>query len=273
MTAAGVETINLVSTTATATSFTNSVELVAKQATTINVSGDAKVTLTTAAGVADNFVTLNTINASANTAGLTVDLTKTTAYANAVTVTGTAKADTITGGAGADVINAGAGADLVIGSGGADVITLGAGADTYRIIATNAGDTVKDFTAGTGGDVLDYDTAVNGVAGTATAIKFRAVSALGTAFVADSTVIVVTGAAATGTSTAAIATFLDNYGNNHTFEGDDDFLFIVNLGNGNAGVVHFDSGGADNTVTAGELALLATLEGVDTANLVAENFI
>jgi hypothetical protein len=99
--------------------------------------------------------------------------------------------DTITGGTGNDIITGGAGADIINGSAGADTFTGGAGVDAYTqgqaesVVATAlidattgaahaggvvlaAGDTITfgngvdvytDFTAGTGGDTINVQTA------------------------------------------------------------------------------------------------------------------
>ena len=75
---------------------------------------------------------------------------------NGAVITGTSAANTIVGSAAVDQIDGGAGADTITGGGGNDVITTGSGADTLILSATGGGvDTITDFTAGTGGDVLD----------------------------------------------------------------------------------------------------------------------
>lgn len=70
---------------------------------------------------------------------------------------------TINGGVGNDTITAfaflGGGSDTIIGGAGDDNITLGAGVDIVKFEATatdNGEDTITSFTAGTGGDVLDF---------------------------------------------------------------------------------------------------------------------
>lgn len=73
-------------------------------------------------------------------------------------------ADTLSGGDGNDLLRGGTGNDVLIGGNGADTLDGGAGNDTLTggagvdlIVATADGgaDVVTDFTAGTGGDVVD----------------------------------------------------------------------------------------------------------------------
>jgi hypothetical protein len=91
-------------------------------------------------------------NASATHGG---DLQVTTGGGND-TVSGTKQADTITTGAGGDTIDGGKGADIITGGTGADSMTGGAGADIFNFDAAFGADSITDFTAGTSGDVLDF---------------------------------------------------------------------------------------------------------------------
>jgi Ca2+-binding RTX toxin-like protein len=78
-----------------------------------------------------------------------------TAFAD--TLTGSASADQLRGGGGNDILDGAGGIDILIGGAGADTMTGGAGSDTfvYRSGDASAVDTITDFTAGAGGDVLD----------------------------------------------------------------------------------------------------------------------
>jgi Ca2+-binding RTX toxin-like protein len=62
-------------------------------------------------------------------------------------MTGNSGDNSLDGGAGNDIIYGGAGADMLAGGAGADVFVYGDVAD--------AGDTIADFTAGPGGDIVD----------------------------------------------------------------------------------------------------------------------
>ncbi len=72
-------------------------------------------------------------------------------------LTGSASDDQIRGGRGNDVLSGADGNDILVGGAGADTMSGGAGSDTfvYRSGDASAVDTLTDFTAGAGGDVLD----------------------------------------------------------------------------------------------------------------------
>jgi Ca2+-binding RTX toxin-like protein len=94
-------------------------------------------------------------------------------------IVGGVGADLLTGGLLADTISGGAGADSIVGGGGIDSLTGGDGVDQFIFAAgidgtatttggttatiANAGaDTISDFTAGAGGDVLKFDKSIFG---------------------------------------------------------------------------------------------------------------
>ncbi len=93
ITVADVETINVVATDTDGDStdavITHTLTLTANKATTVTVSGDAKLDLSLT-----NSLAVNSINASENTGGLNVNLD--TAKLSGITVTGSSAADTIT---------------------------------------------------------------------------------------------------------------------------------------------------------------------------------
>ncbi len=76
---------------------------------------------------------------------------------------------TLTGTSGNDALGGGSGNDFLTGGAGNDVLTGGVGADTFvwklgdqGTVATPAVDAITDFTAGTGGDVLDLKDLLQG---------------------------------------------------------------------------------------------------------------
>ncbi len=72
------------------------------------------------------------------------------------TVTGTARDDRLLGGGGADTIQGGAGNDYIWGGMGADLLYGGTGSDRFAYLSVSeGGDTIADFQAGAGGDVID----------------------------------------------------------------------------------------------------------------------
>ena len=129
----GFTTINLAS-TGTASTIA---DLIAADATTLNISGDAKVTLTAQTLAATKTITVT------NTAGASLG----TALANDVVFTGGAGADAISIGATTKAINMGAGDDVVtlssatLGAGG--TLNGGAGKDTL-VANTNGSSFIAD---------------------------------------------------------------------------------------------------------------------------------
>ena len=87
---------------------------------------------------------------------------------NDVLVGGTGN-DTLNGGAGNDLLSGGYGNDTLIGGAGNDTLIGGSGVDVFKwsladqgTTGTPAGDVVKDFTVGAGGDVLNLHDLLTG---------------------------------------------------------------------------------------------------------------
>lgn len=162
LTVADVETLNISSTSADdATELlvdaptendTNTVDLVAATATTLNITGD------TALVFADSHLDLTaveTVNAASFDAGLTIsvatsaeDVTITTGAGDDV-VTGNAQDDTISVGDGDNTVDAGDGDNVVTSGAGSDMITTGTGDDSISV-----GDGGSHITAGAGLDTI-----------------------------------------------------------------------------------------------------------------------
>jgi Ca2+-binding RTX toxin-like protein len=85
------------------------------------------------------------------------------------TLTGSSANDILRGGMGDDVISGGLGADKLRGGMGADLLTGGTGADRFEYVngdlAGTPTDTISDFQAGAGGDVLDIAELLVGYSG------------------------------------------------------------------------------------------------------------
>ncbi|MGZ3182197.1 MAG: DUF4214 domain-containing protein [Telluria sp.] len=170
VTAAGVETVNVNSTFTNDGAgdgmdyATNALSLTAAAMTKLTITGDAATTYTTGATP----VKLATIDASANTGGVTVDASGLAATGVAMTIKGSATAaNTLTGAALADTITGGAKADTITGGLGGDTLTGGAGNDKFvytaaaqSTIASGNADTITDFHANT------YGNGTSGAAGT-----------------------------------------------------------------------------------------------------------
>lgn len=72
--------------------------------------------------------------------------------------------DRLFGGSGSDIISGGNGNDRLDGGAAGDQLTGGAGVDTFDYNAlADAGDTISDFTAGAGGDVIDLADLLDGL--------------------------------------------------------------------------------------------------------------
>jgi Ca2+-binding RTX toxin-like protein len=162
--------------------------------TTLNVTGSGDVIISGFAAVTDM---PTTVDASGASGAVTVPLTSSVAAATmeggsgidtftggllADTINGNAGNDILSGGNGADTINGGLGSDNITDGAGGDAITTGANQDTVNagtdsVAATstnfagatvavgdtmtfgNGVDVVTDFTAGSGGDILNVTNA------------------------------------------------------------------------------------------------------------------
>ncbi|MFC7517200.1 DUF4214 domain-containing protein [Herbaspirillum sp. GCM10030257] len=155
--------------------------------------------------IAGGSSTTVTVDATATTAGETIDLSSLvidqslTKAVTSVVINGTALAnsgDTITGTAIADTIDGKAGKDTITGGKGADALTGGADADTFVFAAGDSGtttataDTIADFVSGTdkikiglAGTVANYTE----VDGAAVATLAAAVTAADAAFAGSAT--------------------------------------------------------------------------------------
>jgi S-layer protein len=124
--AAGVETISLTATDSAASTIdTHTVSIDDSALKALTIGGNAKVALTY------NSTALTSVDASANTGGVTIS-----------TLAGAAAKATITGGSGADTLTANHASDTLIGGAGDDSLTVnanlvtltgGAGADTFNV--------------------------------------------------------------------------------------------------------------------------------------------
>jgi Ca2+-binding RTX toxin-like protein len=177
-----------------------------------------------------------------------------------------ANIENVTGSDLADYIVGSAAANVIIGGAGIDVITTGAGADTVLLnsAATANRDTITDFTAGTGGDVLRIDISDFALAGGD--VYVGAIGAL--AVDSSSEIIVLTGAGYADDEAAedAIAARV-------TTDGLDVVALYFNTTTNTTRVIYdADAGvnGAGTVVLVGTLSNITTQAGFDL--LVAANF-
>ena len=117
----------------------------------INSNTDVSLTIAGMGGAAAADRT-ETVDMSGSDAGITLTISSD----DDASVTGDGN-DNFNGGAGDETIVAGAGNDTIEGDGGADTMTGGTGIDTFEIDFGGEGaDIITDFTAGAGGDVIDF---------------------------------------------------------------------------------------------------------------------
>lgn len=191
--------------------------------------------------------------------------------------------DTLTGGDGVDYIFGGDGSDVIRGNKGGDILKGEAGTDTFVYGVFNDGtnfsdtiggstlpDTIEDFAAGSGGDVLCFDD--NGFLDlNSSSLSYY--EGLSTGNVAGANVIVITDALDTLTTSAAVNTFLDGLtGRTGGYGG---VIAIFKTSAGGDAQVWFDYVvGFGGTGSDGGTEHLATLTGVtDLSLLDVTNFL
>ena len=181
---------------------TNTLALTDADLTTLTVTGNQKLSFTSGAAQ----IKLASVDASANTAGVTVSIAAAVANSTTpatltalATIKGSATgANTLTGSANADVIIGGTAADTITGGKGADTLTGNGGSDVFDYSGATAGlsafgpgniDTITDFVANTYG------------AGTLGALNGKGAAAAATPSVWTGDVIKITAKTAAATDT------------------------------------------------------------------------
>ena len=253
---------------------------------TVSVNYTDPVTATSAVLSASAFLSMQAMTfvggSISNRVGGTQNADVLTGGAAADTLFGGDGNDTISGLGGADVLNGGGGNDSISGGDGADTITGGAGIDTL----TGGGD-ADDFVLATGSvaNITDFVVGIDGldvVSGVLAALGAETVTtsagAADSITLADNDVqyVSTTGAAAnlTTAGTAALALADLNAGTltnlaaylEERFAASgtagDDAVFVLNYtaaGSTTSYVYEFVNGGADATITAGELSLIGVV--------------
>jgi len=257
-----METVNIESIANSALTNTNTITLLTVQNNTeINITGDADLDMTTATGTE-----LTVIGSSA-----TGDLDITVVAGNDTITTGSGD-DTIDGAAGIDTIVAGAGDDSITGGAGDDILTGGTGQDTFVFVtATDGMDTIKDFTAGTGGDIYDTDFAtendfvVDAIDTAAGSVKLD--TSTGGVFVVDGTL---RASITDYTDGAEVIAAISDAG--LTIDAAADKALLALTDGGNTYVYEVIEASAGTTIEAAEITLVGVWEGVTATNLVDANF-
>ena len=168
-------------------------------------------------------------------------------------ITFTNSAASLTGQGGAETLIGGSGADTITGANGIDTLTGGGGIDTFvfeGIVAAANANNIQDFNV-TGGDIIQLDGAVNGLADGATVII---VNVAGSGDVANQ--LIVDTAANLGTNGASIGNKSGGSNTKHQYAIASD-----------TGAIYYD---ADGNWTAGSVQI-GTI-GAQTDTLTAANF-
>jgi len=286
----GIEILNINSVSQNGTTCTNTITGPSTiNVNTVNITGDQDLV----AGQWTGALT-TTIDASA----FTGDLTVTSAIASA-TITGGSGADTLNGGACcAQSISGGAGADTINPGAAADLVQTGTGADTIVVVTADVAasggawvyDRWTDFTTGDGGDVIDWNTALNvddGAVGppfaAANYVSAAATDTMITGAAANVVIFEFTGAGLAndivpGSTTAGViegwaAAALATVDHTHA---NDQFLFVMyDTGAGanlDAAIFSFSGDATLTGMLAAEFQLIAVIEGVALDSVTADNF-
>lgn len=226
VTAAAIETLN-VNSTATNTLavdtiagykadvVTNTLALSDDVLVTMKVTGDRAFAFTSA----NTQTKLATIDASANTGGVTINASAALSTSAALTIKGSATAaNTLTGGAGVDTIVGGAKSDTITGGANGDTLTGAGGNDTFKFaagdssIGTGKFDTITDFVANTYGNGTNHAAGTGADISDATKVTGDVLNFthIGTVVAANGVIVDVLGSAADA------STYLANHAGSHT---------------------------------------------------------
>lgn len=182
--------------------------------------------------------------------------------------------DTLKGFAGNDLLDGGNGNDWLYGGAGADMLRGGDGNDTFVLdIKSPPGtaDTIADFLTGT--DKIAVSMASFKIGDGDKLIEGAQTRYAAGGFSSAAELVVFTQDIATPLNATAVAASLGNAAS--AYAAGDTRLFVVDAGYGAWGgttsaVYLFTSSGADATVSAGELQLVATVSGLPAATTVAD---
>jgi len=174
--------------------------------------------------------------------------------------------ETVTGGSGVDTLTiTGSSAGRISGNDSADAISVSGTSGVQTIILAGAsefGDTITGFTAGAGGDKIDFNAAFS--RGTSDAFQSLATSgAVGT----NAAIVNYTTSIANYSTATDVATALNTLTG---LAAGNKILFVT--GNGTDSHLWYWQDTANGTVESGELLSVAELSGVVNTGLLAENF-
>ena len=221
----------------------------------------------------------DTIDFSDADAGVTITALSNGAAAVTVTMGDGNDSVTLTDATGNYTIDLGTGNDTFVSHDGVDTITTGTGIDTVSIRG-DAGDNlniITDFTAGTGGDVIDLgaDIATQLNSGNVNTFTLDTANATGTNLTVAEGLLAIDFAEVTALDGTTVLAFIqDFFGSGGTAElvfgnSADNAYLAVDDGT-DTGLYLLDAGATDSSGTT--VTLIATLEGVEVDALNASNF-
>lgn len=246
--------------------------------------------LTSISVVADGEVVISNIDAATDDSLEVLDLSGITAggatistilgHANGLTITGSGFDDTIVNGnddGGEVSVDLGAGNDAYTSADATDTITTGTGSDTITFQGDAADDdnVITDFTAGNGGDIIDFAANNSDTAGGTTLTNLAEFATSGDYDAGAAAVgMVVLGENIGGNTENDVATLFG--ADDAFFAGATTDAFYLAVDDGTDTNIFFvESGGANQLFTAAEdtATLITTLTGVsDATSLNANNF-
>lgn len=170
-------------------------------------------------------------------------------------IAGNDGANTLRGGAANDTLSGGGGADLLLGDDGSDRLTGGIGADAFLFNSTVGSDLVTDFVSGT--DKMHFSQAALRVGDGDLLVEGALLRGAPGGFTTAAELVIFTVNAAALDATAAAAQIGSASG---AYAIGATRLFAIDNGTSSA-VFRFTAADANATVSASELALVATLQG------------
>ena len=239
--------------------------------TVINVetiSGGSGADTITVSGATNNTTIIGNAGNDTITGGTGDDLIQ--GKADNDIIVGGDGADTLQGGGGSDSISGGVGDDIITGGSSTDTLTGGTGADTFIYNSTTEfGDTITDFSFGSGSDVVDFNVAVTMGSNLATLASGALSSGEGLVLFTPDISTNVSDGTTVGSEIQAALT-LTNAANKSV-------LFIVDDANLDVALWYWDDttagiGDGDGVIDSGEFTQVALLDNTNAASIHADNF-
>ena len=146
-------TTDSTSTSSTTTSATHYAQ--ADASDILHLSGswsDASIVLGDSPTVSDGSTTVSIVDSNGTSHSGTITKIDLSGFTYDTHITGSSYGDEITGGSGNDIINSGKGHDILIGGDGQDTFVF------HGITSDADANVISDFTAGSSGDILQFDT-------------------------------------------------------------------------------------------------------------------